>query len=109
MSLSAAEKQRRYQACRDGDPERRARCLEWENKKWRREKEQGKKNKTPRVPQERAEVTEKKMESSPGKEKGSKKGSITCNHQSTPPVSPESQQSDSQEAGPSRIELVKHI
>ncbi|XP_062394767.1 uncharacterized protein LOC134082795 isoform X1 [Sardina pilchardus] len=41
--LSAAEKQRRYRARRDANPERRANYLEWERRKWKRDRELGKK------------------------------------------------------------------
>lgn len=42
MPLSAAEKQRRYRADQDADPQRRAKYLETERKKWKRDRELGK-------------------------------------------------------------------
>ncbi|XP_049336472.1 uncharacterized protein LOC111193354 isoform X2 [Astyanax mexicanus] len=41
--ISAAEKQRRYRARRDADPERREKYLQGERQRWRRDVEQGKK------------------------------------------------------------------
>ncbi len=43
--LSAAERQRRYRARRDADPERRQKYLESEHQRWKRDVEQGKKKK----------------------------------------------------------------
>lgn len=43
MALSAAEKHKCYSARRDADPERRVKYLQSEKKKWRRDREQGKK------------------------------------------------------------------
>ncbi|KAG9276293.1 hypothetical protein AMEX_G8596 [Astyanax mexicanus] len=41
--VSAAEKQRRYRARRDADPERRQKYLQYERQRWRRDLQQGKK------------------------------------------------------------------
>lgn len=43
MSLSGAEKARRYRECRDADPERRRKYLEKEREKWKKDRETGKK------------------------------------------------------------------
>ena len=40
--MSAAEKQRRYRACRDADPARRAAYLEKQREAWHRLRSQGK-------------------------------------------------------------------
>ena len=44
-ALSAAERQCRYRAKRDADPERRAQYLEKEREKWQQDHETGKKKK----------------------------------------------------------------
>lgn len=43
MPLTVAEMQRRYRARRDQDPERKEQYLLWEKKKYKRDREQGKK------------------------------------------------------------------
>ena len=42
MALSAAEKQRRYRAKRDADPERRQKYLASKQEKYKKDKQQGK-------------------------------------------------------------------
>ena len=44
MAISAAEKQRCYRQKRDADPERRQRWLDYQKKKYKSDKTQGKKN-----------------------------------------------------------------
>lgn len=103
MPLSAAEKQRRYRARRDQDPERRAKYLEWERKKWKRDREQGKKKSIHECSQREQRLQRRKWRQAQAKSRAAKKAvSVALSSVATPPVSPE--QANQEEAGPSRSE-----
>lgn len=103
MPLSAAEKQRRYRARRDADPERRAKYLEWEKQKWRKDREnQGKKKTIEECSNREKRFQRRKWKAAQAKCRAAKKAASVL--MSTPPASPESQQPDQQGAGPSRSE-----
>ena len=103
MPLSAAEKQRRYRARRDKDPERRAKYLEWEKKKWRKDIEQGRKKSIHECSEKAQRLQRRKWKQAQAKSRAAKKAvSVAVSSISTPPVSPESLQANQEEAGPSR-------
>lgn len=102
MPLSAAEKQRRYRARRDQDPERRAKYLSWEKEKWRKDKEQGKKKSIKECSEREKRCQRRKWRIAQAKSRAAKKAvEVVVSSLSTPPLSKTPNQ---QEAGPSRLE-----
>lgn len=105
MVLSAAEKQRRYRAKRDSDPERRAAYLQKERETWQRKKESGKvksiteqTERTKRIIRKRWRLARRLCD----KRKKDKKALIT------PPTSPDQLNLEAAVPGPSRLVHVYH-
>lgn len=94
--LSAAEKQKRYRARRDADPERRANYLESEKRRWKRDRELGKRKLIHERSVSEQRVIRRRWRLAKEKSRAAK---FEIDILSTPPVSPEYQQPHLQEAG----------
>ncbi|XP_048117714.1 uncharacterized protein LOC125306410 isoform X2 [Alosa alosa] len=93
--LSAAEKQRRYRARRDTNPERRAKYLEYERRKWKRDRELGKKKLVHECNVSEQMAIRSRWKLAKAKSRAAKDATAIL---SPPPVSPEYQQLHQHEA-----------
>ncbi|XP_041963903.1 uncharacterized protein LOC121721223 isoform X3 [Alosa sapidissima] len=93
--LSAAEKQRRYRARRDTNPERRAKYLEYERRKWKRDRELGKKKLVHECNVSEQMAIRRRWKLAKAKSRAAKDATAIL---SPPPVSPEYQQLHQHEA-----------
>lgn len=99
--LSTAEKQRRYRERRDADPEKRAKYLNKEKERWRRDREEGRKRKVSDLSEREKRAQRKTWREKKRKQRESARARTTC--QLTPPSSPHAPENALQ-SEPSRLE-----
>ncbi|CAI5695050.1 unnamed protein product [Oreochromis niloticus] len=102
--MSAAEKQRRYRARRDADPERRQIYLNKEKEKWRKDREEEKKKKVADLSEQQKRAQRKQWRERKRKQRASAKGRTEFEAMNTPPLSPEYslEPENAPQPGPSR-------